>query len=151
MNIASRLDEAMRDAGFKSQNALAKVSLVPQATISRILKGNSDPEASTLRKLAAACDVNFEWLNEGTGPKQRGVVQVPHHGQPPVLATRHVDETVLDRLNAVEVLLVQAYRDLDMDKERQARMLRQAEALVAQYQREKSVSRPDEGEGPEKR
>jgi transcriptional regulator with XRE-family HTH domain len=63
----------MREARIPSQNALAKASGVPQATISRILKGNGKkgPETETVRKLAAAVNVSFEWLNEGSGPKQR--------------------------------------------------------------------------------
>lgn len=63
----------MREARFKSQNALHRASGVPQATISRILSGDGKkgPETETIRKLAAACNVNFEWLNEGIGPKHR--------------------------------------------------------------------------------
>lgn len=71
MNIANRLDEAMRDAGIISQSALARASGVPQPTINRILKGSGKqgPEAQTLRALAAACNVTFEWLHEGREPR----------------------------------------------------------------------------------
>ncbi len=74
MDIANRLDEAMREAGFESQSALARASEIPQPTINRILKGvgKKGPEASTLQKLAAACNVNFTWLHEGIPPKRRG-------------------------------------------------------------------------------
>ncbi|WP_428718559.1 helix-turn-helix domain-containing protein [Undibacterium curvum] len=67
MNFSTRLDEAMKKAGFKSQSALARASGVSQTTINRILKttGNSGPETSTIRKLADACGVSFEWLNDG--------------------------------------------------------------------------------------
>jgi transcriptional regulator with XRE-family HTH domain len=68
MTIGGRLDQAMRDAGYKSQSALARASGVPQATISRILKsgdGAHGPAPDTLKRLAAACTVSFEWLNEG--------------------------------------------------------------------------------------
>lgn len=60
----------MEDAGFPSQSALARASGVPQPTINRILKGGGrrGPESDTLKKLAAACNVRFEWLNEGRGP-----------------------------------------------------------------------------------
>jgi phage repressor protein C with HTH and peptisase S24 domain len=73
MTIAIRLDNAMQDAGFKSQSALARASGVPQPTINRILKGvgSKGPETETLRKLASACQVSFEWLHEGLGPMQR--------------------------------------------------------------------------------
>jgi transcriptional regulator with XRE-family HTH domain len=69
MNIASRLDEAMRKAGFESQSALHRASGVPQPTINRILKGvgKKGPEAHTLVKLAQACNVSFDWLHEGQG------------------------------------------------------------------------------------
>jgi SOS-response transcriptional repressor LexA len=74
MDISSRLDKAMKEAGFVSQSALARASGVPQPTINRILKrtGTKGPEADTVRKLAAACNVSFDWLNEEVGPKERG-------------------------------------------------------------------------------
>lgn len=70
MNIGDRLDKAMAHAKFKSQKALERASEVPQATISRILKkggGKKGPETETIKKLAVACGVSFEWLNEGIG------------------------------------------------------------------------------------
>jgi phage repressor protein C with HTH and peptisase S24 domain len=71
--IASRLDEAMKEAGFDSQSSLSRASGIPQPTINRILKsvGTKGPEASTLQKLAEACNVTFNWLHEGTGAKHR--------------------------------------------------------------------------------
>ncbi|MFZ6801950.1 helix-turn-helix domain-containing protein [Undibacterium sp. Di24W] len=67
MDIASRLDQAMHKAGYKTQKALADASGVPQPTIARILKGNGKrgPESDTTKKLAAACGVTFSWLMEG--------------------------------------------------------------------------------------
>ena len=67
MAIGNRLDKAMFAAGFKSQSELAARSGVPQATISRILSnlGKKGPETETLKKLAKACRVPFDWLNEG--------------------------------------------------------------------------------------
>lgn len=66
--VGDRLDKAMREAGFKSQSALSAKSGVPQPTIARILKnhGKSEPETATVKKLASACGVSFNWLNEGT-------------------------------------------------------------------------------------
>ncbi|MES2073967.1 MAG: S24 family peptidase [Pseudomonadota bacterium] len=71
--LTSRLDTAMQAAGFASQSALARASGVPQPTINRILKsvGTKGPETETLRKLASACNVSFEWLHEGIGNMQR--------------------------------------------------------------------------------
>lgn len=65
--VGDRLDKAMREAGFKSQSALSAKSGVPQPTIARILKnqGKSEPETSTVKRLASACGVSFNWLNEG--------------------------------------------------------------------------------------
>lgn len=56
MDIADELDIAMRNfrPGGISQPELAKLSGVPQPTISRTLKGKSTPETSTLVKLARA-------------------------------------------------------------------------------------------------
>jgi len=68
--ISERVLEAMKDAGFPSQTALSRVSGVPQPTINRIInKVAGTPEVSTLQKLATACDVNLQWLLDGTGPK----------------------------------------------------------------------------------
>lgn len=73
MYISDRLTQAMEEAGFQSQSALARASGVPQPTINRILNrsGARGPEAATLAALASACNVAFEWLHEGTGPMAR--------------------------------------------------------------------------------
>ena len=66
--VGDRLDKAMLRAGITSQSALSKKSGVPQPTIARILKnhGKGAPESATVKKLAAACGVSFNWLNEGS-------------------------------------------------------------------------------------
>jgi phage repressor protein C with HTH and peptisase S24 domain len=73
MTISNRLDEAMKAAGIPSQNALARLSEIPQPTINRILKGvgKKGPEAHTVVRLAEACNVSFQWLYEGIGPMKR--------------------------------------------------------------------------------
>lgn len=55
-----------------SQSALARISGVPQPTINRILKGGGKkgPETATVKKLAEALRVRFEWLMEGRGPME---------------------------------------------------------------------------------
>ena len=75
MNIATRLDEAMKDADIPSQSELSRRSGVPQPTINRILKGNGrqGPATETLKKLAVALNVNFQWLSEGVGEKSRTI------------------------------------------------------------------------------
>lgn len=69
MTIPGRLQEAMNRADIKSQSELARRSGVPQPTINRILKGvgRQGPATETLKKLAVACEVPFQWLGEGTG------------------------------------------------------------------------------------
>jgi len=64
MNIADKLDRAMRAAGYRTQSQLAKNSGVPQATISRILKGGGSqgPETNTLTRLAEACGLTLAQL-----------------------------------------------------------------------------------------
>src|SRR5215207_1790232 len=57
-----------------SVNAAAKASGVPQRTLSRIVKGETQtPNPAALSKFAAACKVSETWLRtgEGTGPRQR--------------------------------------------------------------------------------
>lgn len=70
MSIGDRLDQAMKAARITSQSELSRISGVPQATISRILKGTGakGPETETVKKLARACKVSFTWLNEGEEP-----------------------------------------------------------------------------------
>jgi phage repressor protein C with HTH and peptisase S24 domain len=73
MTIGHRLDQAMKAAGFLNQKTLEEASGVPQPTISRILKntGKKGPEAHTVKSLADACGVSFQWLYEGIGPMER--------------------------------------------------------------------------------
>jgi len=73
MTIPMRLQQAMSTAGIKSQSELARRAGVPQPTINRILKGvgRQGPATETLKKLAAACEVPFQWLVDGTGVESR--------------------------------------------------------------------------------
>jgi phage repressor protein C with HTH and peptisase S24 domain len=77
MTIPLRLQEAMNRAGIKSQSELARRSGVPQPTINRILKsvGKQGPATETLKKLATACEVPFQWLGDGTGAESRAGAQ----------------------------------------------------------------------------
>jgi transcriptional regulator with XRE-family HTH domain len=52
------------------QNALARISGVTQASISRYLKG-VDPSREALVKLAESSGFSVEWLATGDGPKKR--------------------------------------------------------------------------------
>lgn len=74
--IGDRLDKAMRDAKIPKQKDLERETArvgrrIPQATISRILKGSNKngPETETIKALAAACGVSFVWLMNNEGPQ----------------------------------------------------------------------------------
>ncbi|MFZ6686607.1 helix-turn-helix domain-containing protein [Undibacterium sp. SXout11W] len=100
MNFSTRLDEAMRKAGFKSQNALARASGVSQSSINRILKstGISGPETTTVRKLADACGVSFEWLNDGIIGKSSS-------------KDKEMERYALVYVNEVELKIITHYRE----------------------------------------
>jgi transcriptional regulator with XRE-family HTH domain len=68
MSISERLAQAMKSAGFQTQKALERASGVKQPTINRILNrpGSKGPESATVRLLAQACGVSFDWLNGGS-------------------------------------------------------------------------------------
>lgn len=71
MTLATNLDEAMQERGWKSQSALGRAAGVPQPTINRILKGATlTPDLVTLQKLADTLEVDVEWLmaRSGAGP-----------------------------------------------------------------------------------
>lgn len=105
MTIANRLDEAMRTAEIESQSALSRLSGVPQPTINRILKGGGKkgPETETLRKLAIACNVSFDWLNEGIEPKVR---KSPHSiNSARAIVALHDDEEAAGIIRIKKVLL----------------------------------------------
>lgn len=59
MNAARVVRYARRRAGL-SQRALAEKASVPQSTIGRIESGATDPRASTLDRLLAACGFDLE-------------------------------------------------------------------------------------------
>lgn len=92
MNISDRLDIAMHRAGYHSQSALARASGVSQSSINRILKkaGASGPESDTIKKLAQACGVSFQWLLDGA--------DVTTPSNPPILPLIHVTLAELEML-----------------------------------------------------
>ncbi|BBB59924.1 hypothetical protein UNDKW_1651 [Undibacterium sp. KW1] len=105
MNIGSRLDQAMKDAGHISQAALSRASGVPQPTINRILKGTAvAPESSTLKKLAMACKVSFSWLvgesDDNAAPPQHHKVseELSTYTNSPVVHLTYVTDVELEIL-----------------------------------------------------
>lgn len=107
MTIGSRLDAAMKAAGFKSQSALSRRSGVPQPTISRILSddGEKGPETETIRKLADACRIPFDWLLQG--PRSNEPVDPP--------TTAEIIQIDPDAIADQIVELIQLYRDSTPD------------------------------------
>lgn len=63
----------MRKAGFKSQSALARAAGISQTTVNRLLKspGIHGPDSETVKALAEACSMSFEWLMNGTPSKKK--------------------------------------------------------------------------------
>lgn len=109
MNLAKRLDEAMKvahDYGPNgiSQSELSRKSGVPQATISRTLKGATSPETDTIRRLAAALGVTFDWLNEGIQPKHRTETK-PQSTSPVSLASNNAEQKLTPEQYAEVILL----------------------------------------------
>lgn len=72
----------MKWAGFINQQSLADASEIPQPTISRILKDSAkkSPSGNTIKLLADACGVSFQWLYEGVGPMEKqsvgGIIKI---------------------------------------------------------------------------
>lgn len=72
--VVDRLRSAMTDAGLDKHGgaaALCRASGVTPPTLSRILnEPGKQPESDTIKKLADALGVQFEWLAYGTGPRK---------------------------------------------------------------------------------
>lgn len=102
----------MEKRGVASQSELARLSKVPQATISRILKGVGEkgPETTTLKKLAAALGIRFEWLADDVGemlPSDESML-------------RSEGWSELTRVDAAELRLLTLFRRLDPRGQRYA-------------------------------
>ena len=50
--IAERVERALHDAGYRSQDEFANVADIPRATLHRVLSGQFDNRISTLEKIA---------------------------------------------------------------------------------------------------
>lgn len=64
MAVGNRIKQIMREKGL-NQSKLAKMAEVRQPTISKLVNGHDDVTLKTLKKLAAALDVNPEQLLAG--------------------------------------------------------------------------------------
>lgn len=65
MDIASRIDRAMRAAGIKHQADLARRSGLPESTIARVLKIGGNPSVDTVAALAKTLKVSMDWIVNG--------------------------------------------------------------------------------------
>ncbi len=76
MNLADRIDVAMKMAGYKNQADLSRASGVPETTITRILKGGSQPSIDNLAAIARACRVSMDWLMNGVDTPRTDIPEV---------------------------------------------------------------------------
>lgn len=77
MNIADRIDIAMKTAGIKSQADLSRASGVSESTIGRVLKGGVNPSIENLAEIAKACNVSMDWIVNGNDTKRTEVTELP--------------------------------------------------------------------------
>lgn len=68
--ISERLQQLIDETGIKKGKLASKIGLTPGA-ISQMLGGKSGASAQTIKYLAAEFNVNEEWLEYGTGEKER--------------------------------------------------------------------------------
>jgi len=109
MTIATRLDRLMQTRKVKSQSALARMTGVPQPTINRILKGQTDtPELGTIKKIAAALNVPATWLAEGPGDAPPEAPADPTEGSAAFLAAAHSHLSIEERVRAAQLEAAQA-------------------------------------------
>jgi transcriptional regulator with XRE-family HTH domain len=83
-DIGARLAECMAaSADLKTQVALEKRSKVPQSTIGRLLRGETNPSIEVLQSLAVALGTTVEYLSMGRGTgKAIPVSSASHAGIP---------------------------------------------------------------------
>ncbi|BBB59923.1 hypothetical protein UNDKW_1650 [Undibacterium sp. KW1] len=77
MNIADRIDIAMKTAGIKSQADLSRASGVSESTIGRVLKGGVNPSIENLAEIAKACNVSMDWIVNGNDTPNTEVTEMP--------------------------------------------------------------------------
>lgn len=76
MNIADRIDVAMRIAGYNNQAEFARITGIPTSTLSRVLSGKSLPNPDNLAAIALACKRSIDWIVTGTDNPQSTVLEV---------------------------------------------------------------------------
>lgn len=148
MDIATMIDQAMREKRL-TQKALSERSGVPQATISRTLKGKSTPETGTLAKLFGALGLSTVGIyaqQGGDQPKMANESMAPSYHAPRMVALAPPSVT-LD-LDADCLLVWQQLQQLapeDRERWRAELALTAAQALLAKLPPRKSppIEPPD--------
>ena len=69
MDIASRIDQAMKIAGIKSQADLARKAGLPESTVTRVLKIGGNPSINTVAALSRTLRVSMDWIVDGNESK----------------------------------------------------------------------------------
>ena len=93
---------AARDARGLSQAALGKHIGIPQAQISRIERGLSDPQLSTLSNIAGALDLQLMLVPRPLGPVVKALVEESTAVQGSSMADLPEEERPLYRIEAEE-------------------------------------------------
>jgi transcriptional regulator with XRE-family HTH domain len=62
MQIASRIAQAIEQAGFKTQDEFARVIDMDRSTLRRVLSGKFDPKLSTLQRIAVGLELSVDEL-----------------------------------------------------------------------------------------
>ena len=77
MNIAHNIDVAMRSANIKTHAELSRRSGVPESSLSRILKGSSEPSVENLVLIAEACKTTINTLVTGSETPNADLISFP--------------------------------------------------------------------------
>jgi len=68
--IASQVEKALQEAGYRSQEEFSNSIGLPRATLNRVLSGRYDNRISTLEKIAAGLDLPVSALFSGEPGKK---------------------------------------------------------------------------------
>lgn len=76
MNIADRIDLAMKLAGYETQAEFARASGVASSTLARILSNESQPNPTNLAAIAKACKRTIDWLVTGENSSEANLSNI---------------------------------------------------------------------------
>ena len=108
--IASRVERAIEEAGFRSQEEFANVIGLPRATVNRVLSGRYDNRLSTLEKIAGGLKLPLgALLEDGKSAKKGTKVQL--HALGPKKKSGIVVKILVPKDEEVPKWLVDACRE----------------------------------------